>query len=192
MVLDSTVDPTGVWYTDNVDQDYAFQGRIDAFYAWVAQYDSIYHLGSTAAQVRAAYYRARNQLLAHPVNGMIGADEFDDTYLLGGYHDELWPGLAQALSTYLNSGDATGLIGQYQSYGVQNENAVRRLQRGGVRRRQLAAQLRLLDVRHRDGLQDRPVLRLGQRVVQRRVRVLAGARPGQAAADQRAPGCPAS
>ena len=46
MVLDSTVDPTGAWYTDNVDQDYAFQGRIDAFYAWVARYDSTYHLGS--------------------------------------------------------------------------------------------------------------------------------------------------
>ena len=40
MVLDSTVDPTGVWYTDNVDQDYAFQGRMNAFYAWV----SFYHL----------------------------------------------------------------------------------------------------------------------------------------------------
>ena len=36
MVLDSTVDPTGTWYIDNVDQDYAFQGRMDAFYAWVA------------------------------------------------------------------------------------------------------------------------------------------------------------
>ena len=35
---------------------------------------------------------------------MIGADEFDDTFLLGGYDDELWPGLAQALSAYLNSG----------------------------------------------------------------------------------------
>ena len=54
MVLDSTVDPTGVWYTDNIDQDYAFQGRMNAFFAWVARYDSTYHLGSTAAQVRAA------------------------------------------------------------------------------------------------------------------------------------------
>jgi pimeloyl-ACP methyl ester carboxylesterase len=122
MVLDSTVDPTGVWYTDNVDQDYAFQGRMNAFYAWMAQYDSTYNLGSTAAQVRAAWYRARNQLLAHPANGVIGPDEFDDTYLLGGYDDELWPGLAQALSTYLNEGNATDLIGQYRSYGVQNEN----------------------------------------------------------------------
>jgi pimeloyl-ACP methyl ester carboxylesterase len=122
MVLDSTVDPTGVWYTDNVDQDYAFQGRINAFYAWVAQYDSTYNVGSTAAQVRAAWYRARNQLLAHPANGVIGPDEFDDTYLLGGYDDQLWPGLARALSTYLNGGNVTDLIGQYQSYGAQNEN----------------------------------------------------------------------
>jgi pimeloyl-ACP methyl ester carboxylesterase len=122
MVLDSTVDPTGVWYTDNVDQDYAFQGRMDAFYAWVAQYDSTYNLGSTAAQVRANYYRARNQLLAHPAGGVIGPDELDDTYLLGGYDDQLWPGLAEALSSYLNSANTTDLNDQYQSYGLQNEN----------------------------------------------------------------------
>src|SRR5215469_12074092 len=34
MVLDSIVDPTGAWWTDNIEQDYAFQGRIQAFYAW--------------------------------------------------------------------------------------------------------------------------------------------------------------
>jgi pimeloyl-ACP methyl ester carboxylesterase len=122
MVLDSTVDPTGVWFTDNVDQDYAFQGRINAFYAWVAQYDSTYNLGSTAAQVQASFYRASRQLLAHPADRTIGPDELDDTYLLGGYDDELWPGLAQALSSYLNSGSTTDLIGQYESYGTQNEN----------------------------------------------------------------------
>src|SRR6185369_7026107 len=32
MVLDSVVDPAGVWYADNVDQDYAFQGRMEAFF----------------------------------------------------------------------------------------------------------------------------------------------------------------
>ena len=42
MVLDSTVDPTGVWYTDNIDQDYAFQGRMEAFFAWLAKYDGTY------------------------------------------------------------------------------------------------------------------------------------------------------
>jgi len=122
MVLDSVVDPTGVWYADNVDQDYAFQGRMEAFFAWVAKNDETYHLGSTAAQVQAAWYRARNQLLAHPVNGTIGADEFDDTFLQGGYLDELWPGFAQALSSYLNEGQAGDLITQYQGYGKQGEN----------------------------------------------------------------------
>jgi pimeloyl-ACP methyl ester carboxylesterase len=122
MVLDSTVDPAGVWYADNIGQDYAFQGRMEAFFAWVARYDGTYHLGSTAAQVQAAWYKARDQLLAHPVNGLIGADEFDDTYLQGGYLDELWPGFAQALSSYLNSGQTGLLITQYQGNGTQNEN----------------------------------------------------------------------
>jgi pimeloyl-ACP methyl ester carboxylesterase len=122
MVLDSVVDPAGVWYADNVDQDYAFQGRMEAFFAWVAKYDSTYHLGSTAAQVQAAWYRARNRLLAHPVNGNIGADEFDDTFLQGGYLDKLWPGFAQALSSYLNDGQAGDLMTQYQEYGKQGEN----------------------------------------------------------------------
>ncbi len=122
MVLDSTVDPTGVWYADNIDQDYAFQGRMEAFFAWVAKYNSTYQLGSTTAQVQAAWYRARNRLLAHPVNGTIGADEFDDTFLQGGYLDELWPGLAQTLSSYLNSGQTADLITQYQGNGAQNEN----------------------------------------------------------------------
>ena len=122
MVLDSTVDPTGVWYNDNVEQDYAFQGRIEAFFAWIAKYDSTYQLGSTTAQVQASFYRARNQLLAHPVDGTIGADDFDDTILEGGYLDELWPGLAQALSSYLNSGQTADLISQYQGNGVQGEN----------------------------------------------------------------------
>ncbi len=122
MVLDSVVDPAGVWYTDNVDQDYAFQGRMEAFFAWVAKYDGTYQLGSTAAQVQAAWYEARNRLLAHPVNGTIGADEFDDTFLQGGYLDELWPGFAQALSSYLNLGQVDDLISQYQGYGKQSEN----------------------------------------------------------------------
>ena len=62
MVLDSTVDPTGAWYADNISQDYAFQGRLEAFFAWTAKYDSAYHLGSTAAQVQAAYYKIRAKL----------------------------------------------------------------------------------------------------------------------------------
>lgn len=126
MVLDSTVDPTGAWYQDNISQDYAFQGRIDAFFAWTAKYDSVYHLGRTTAQVQAAYYKVRDQLAKTPVNGangpLIGPDELDNTILLGGYLNTLWPGFAQALSQYLNNGSSSDLISQYQQWGVQNEN----------------------------------------------------------------------
>jgi pimeloyl-ACP methyl ester carboxylesterase len=122
MVLDSTVDPTGAWYADNIDQDYAFDKRQDAFYAWVARYDGTYRLGRTAASVRAAYYRARDRLAADPINGVVGPDELDDTFVSGGYLDSLWPSLAQALSAYVNSGQTADLIAQYQAHGTTGEN----------------------------------------------------------------------
>jgi pimeloyl-ACP methyl ester carboxylesterase len=127
MVLDSTVDPAGAWYADNISQDYAFQSRFEAFFAWVAEYDSVYHLGTTTAQVQAAYYAARKQLTQTPIDGpngpLIGPDELDDTFLIGGYLTATWPGLAQALSQYLDNGSTSGLVSQYQQYGVQNENS---------------------------------------------------------------------
>jgi pimeloyl-ACP methyl ester carboxylesterase len=122
MVLDSTVDPTGVWYQDNLEQDYAFQGRMEAFFAWTAKYDSTYNLGSTQAEVQANWYKARNKLEKNPVNGTIGPDEFDDTFLMGGYLDNLWPGFAQALSSYLNEGQTSDLVTQYEQWGTQVEN----------------------------------------------------------------------
>ncbi|HTP14611.1 MAG TPA: alpha/beta hydrolase [Streptosporangiaceae bacterium] len=126
MVLDSVVDPTGAWYADNMSQDYAFEGRMEAFFAWVARYDSIYHLGATAAQVSTAWYTARGRLARHPIAGasgpMIGPDEFDDTFLTGGYDDQYWPGLATALASYSHGGPARPLVVQYDTEGRQNEN----------------------------------------------------------------------
>ena len=37
LVLDSVVDPTGVWYDDNLRQDHAFNDRHRALMAWVAE-----------------------------------------------------------------------------------------------------------------------------------------------------------
>jgi pimeloyl-ACP methyl ester carboxylesterase len=126
MVLDSTVDPNGVWYTDNIDQDYAFQGRMNAFFSWVAASNATYHLGSTQAQVRQAWYRVRTRLETHPIDGasgpMIGPDEYDDTFLQGGYLDTLWPGFAAALASYVHTGSASEMISQYEANGAQNEN----------------------------------------------------------------------
>ena len=127
MVLDSTVDPAGAWYADNISQDYAFQGRLEAFFAWIAKYDSTYQLGSTAAQVQSAYYQARERLQANPVAGpsglMLGADDLDDTFLLAGYLNTVWPDFATALANYVNSGSSGALVSQYQEWGVQSDNA---------------------------------------------------------------------
>jgi len=122
LVLDSTVNPDGVWYADNIGQDYAFQGRMNAFLAWMAKYNSLYKLGATAAQVRTSWYAARAKLAAHPIGGVIGADEYDDTMLVGGYDNGYWPALAASLATYLHVGGTGQLSTLYHQIGKQSEN----------------------------------------------------------------------
>jgi pimeloyl-ACP methyl ester carboxylesterase len=126
MVLDSTVDPTGAWYEDNITQDYAFQGRIDAFFAWTAKYDSSYHLGTTQAQVEAAYYKVRDQLAKTPIAGqdgpLMGPDELDSTFIISGYLTSVWPAFAEALSQYVVSGNSGALVDQYEEWGTTPAN----------------------------------------------------------------------
>jgi pimeloyl-ACP methyl ester carboxylesterase len=126
MVLDSVVDPAGVWYQDNIMQDYAFQARMNAFFAWVAGNDAVYHLGRTQAQVAAAWSRAMARVLARPIPGpagpLIGPDELSDTFLVGGYDNAFWPDLAAGLANYLNHGSGSGLVALYQAAGKQDEN----------------------------------------------------------------------
>jgi pimeloyl-ACP methyl ester carboxylesterase len=126
MVLDSIVDPTGVWYRDNLAQDYAFQGRMRAFFGWAARYDRVYHLGTTAAQVSRSWYAARAKLIANPIpqphGPNIGPDEFDDTYVVGGYDDGYWPQLAAAVASYLHAGSTAPLVSIFNQVGKQNEN----------------------------------------------------------------------
>jgi pimeloyl-ACP methyl ester carboxylesterase len=126
MVLDSIVDPAGAWYADNISQDYAFEGRMKAFFAWVARYPGVYQLGSTPAQVSAWWYLARARLAGHPIAGpsgpMIGPDEFDDTFLTSGYSNGYWPLFAAALASYLHTGATSELISAYDQAGKQNGN----------------------------------------------------------------------
>ena len=167
MVLDSTVDPTGAWYADNIDQDYAFQGRLDAFFAWTAKYDSAYHLGSTQAEVEAAYYKARDKLEKSPIDGsngpLLGPDELDDTFVLAGYLNSVWPAFAQALSQYAGRRRRQPAAHPVLDLGHDQREHVRGVQRGRVLRRELAQELVEVAGRHRAGLQDRAVRDLGQR-----------------------------
>ena len=126
MVLDSVVDPDGAWYADNIMQDYAFQGRMDAFFTWVSANDDVYHLGGSQAAVAAAWSRAMATLESRPITGpdgpLVGPDELSDTFLAGGYDESLWPDLASALATFVSRGNGGDLVSLYEAFGKQNEN----------------------------------------------------------------------
>jgi pimeloyl-ACP methyl ester carboxylesterase len=118
MVLDSNVDPTGVWYEDNIQQDYAFDARFKAFCAWVAKYDSTYHLGTSAKVVEAKWYAMREKLRTKPAGGIVGPSELEDAYIPGGYYNGYWSYQADAFAAYVNSGDEAALVDVYNSFGA--------------------------------------------------------------------------
>lgn len=105
MVLDSTVDPTRVWYDANLDQDTAFDTAFTAWFDWLADHDATYGLGATRAAVESAYTRTAARLAAHPAAGRFGSAEWADTMLYAGYSQSLWPQLGAAFSAAAN-GDA--------------------------------------------------------------------------------------
>ncbi|MFV2176326.1 alpha/beta hydrolase [Actinomadura sp. LOL_016] len=100
MVLDSVPRPSGVWYRNNLDQNVAFEDRIRDYFAWIARNHGTYRLGTTGAEVRAAYDAARAALAAEPIDGRIGPAELDDLYLDDGYGRRSWDAHARALSAY--------------------------------------------------------------------------------------------
>ena len=126
MVLDSIINPDGAWYADNISQDYAFQGRMQAFFQWIAANHSSFDLGTTEAQVYAAVNATMAKLASHPIssNGspLIGPAELSDTLLVGGYSNSWWPYLASALAGYVHGGQTANLISLYRQLGQQSEN----------------------------------------------------------------------
>lgn len=121
MVLDSIVGPTISWYDHNILQDKEHQRRFDAFAAWTAKADSVYHLGTDAATVEQKYYQVEAALRTSPVAaapapGKIGPAEFEDTFYGGGYNFLRWPQMATVLSAYLTKNDTRPLQTAYNRY----------------------------------------------------------------------------
>jgi pimeloyl-ACP methyl ester carboxylesterase len=106
MVLDSVVQPSRVWYRSNLDQNRAFQKRIDDFFAWTAQHDSVYGLGTTAQAVEKKYREIRAKLKAKPLTGKIGPSELDEIFINAGYGDSIWSPLANGLAKYAGGDSA--------------------------------------------------------------------------------------
>ncbi|WP_307848281.1 alpha/beta hydrolase [Microbispora oryzae] len=110
LVLDSVVDPDGVWYDANIAQDHSFDLRHRDFLAWVARHDDAYGLGRTQQGVSHAWYAMRSRLRERPAGAIVGPSELDDIYSEGGYSNRLWPKLAAAFSAYALRSDAAGLV----------------------------------------------------------------------------------
>jgi len=117
MVLDSMIGPNGVWYQDNIDQDYAFEGRFTAFTDWIAKNDATFDLGTDGAKIKKLWYKMRAKVKRHPVGGKVGPSELEDTYIQGGYADSYWPDLAKAMSDYLNKGETKALLAVFDGLG---------------------------------------------------------------------------
>ncbi|MGW0394945.1 alpha/beta hydrolase [Streptomyces sp. NPDC003042] len=123
LVLDSVVDPSGVWYEDNLAQDQAFDARHKAFLAWVARYDTTYHLGTDPAVVERRWYEMRDALRQSPAGGKVGAAELEDTYMPGGYYNGYWPHLAEAFAAYTVTKDPKPLVAAYDRLGAAQPSA---------------------------------------------------------------------
>jgi pimeloyl-ACP methyl ester carboxylesterase len=115
-VLDSVVDPDGVWYDNNIAQDHAFDARHKAFAAWVAEHDATYGLGTDPASVEKAWYEMREAVREEPAGGKVGPAELEDTFLPGGYYNGYWPDLASAFAAFVKKDDAEPLAEAYDAF----------------------------------------------------------------------------
>ncbi|MGI5358301.1 alpha/beta hydrolase [Streptomyces sp. CA-252508] len=115
VVLDSVVDPHGVWYGLNLEQDVAFDARHKAFLAWVARHHTTYRLGTDPAKVEARWYAMREALRKKPAGRKVGPAELEDTFLPGGYFNGFWPTLGEAFSAYVNDKDPEPLVAAHRT-----------------------------------------------------------------------------
>jgi pimeloyl-ACP methyl ester carboxylesterase len=123
MVLDSNVDPRKVWYQANLDQDPAFDRNTKIWFAWVAKYDSVYHLGKTESAVEHLFYTVQNQLQANPAGGVVGADEWADSFQYAGYYQIEWTAIADVFAGWVKNHDPAPLIDWYNGVaGVGDDN----------------------------------------------------------------------
>ncbi|GAB3058749.1 alpha/beta hydrolase [Micromonospora schwarzwaldensis] len=115
MVLDSNIDPRKVWYQAALDQDVNFERSLRMWFAWVAKYDGVYHLGKTADQVRQRWYATQGRLRTAPAGGVVGPAEFTDIFVYAGYFQAIWPTLAELFVSAVDDPDAELMVAAYES-----------------------------------------------------------------------------
>lgn len=127
MVLDSSVDPRGVFYQDNLDQDRAFDRNLRLWFGWLAEHDDVYHLGATDTAVEKLFDQQLRRVAQAPAGGVIGPDELMDVVQQSAYYQLSWLTLGNALSRFVNQGDwqtMKSLFAQIDGVGDDNGYAV--------------------------------------------------------------------
>jgi pimeloyl-ACP methyl ester carboxylesterase len=100
LILDSSVDPRHVWYQANLNQDVPFNRNIRIWFGWLARYHSVYGLGRTRWQVQRRFYATKRALTAHPIEGIVGPDEWTDIFLQAAYFQQTWRQLGRAFARW--------------------------------------------------------------------------------------------
>lgn len=122
MVLDSVVRPSGVGYRNSLRKNVLSERNAEIFFAWVAKYDGVYHLGTTEAAVEANYYKAQDALAAAPLDGKIGPAEWADMFEPVVYRSWTWLSRAKVLSDFVVRDDPTSLRTGYTPPGFPHQN----------------------------------------------------------------------
>lgn len=114
MVWDGVVNPDNVWYDANLDQDTAFDKNMDIYFDWIAEHDSVYHLGDKGYAVKGLYYSKLDDLREAPeAGGKLGPDEWTDAFLSAGYYVFGWEGLAEAFAAAINDDNWAPMLAAY-------------------------------------------------------------------------------
>nr|WP_258396701.1 alpha/beta hydrolase [Streptomyces sp. Amel2xB2] len=111
MIVDSVVNPSRdqIWYQNNLDQDVAFQTRWEDWKKWVAEHDSTYGIGDTAAKVETEWKKLRAEAKKKPVGGVVGPAELLSFFQNAPYYDQMWAEVAKVWSAY-RGGDEKALV----------------------------------------------------------------------------------
>ena len=113
MVLDSNFDPRYIWFESNLQQDLDFQRTLELWFGWVAEYDSVYHLGQTQHEVAQRWNNTLNRLQSTPADSTIGPAEWLDIFTYVGFTQAAWPSLASAFASWVNEKNASQLVSAY-------------------------------------------------------------------------------
>lgn len=99
VVIDSNPDPAKVWHDHWTLWDHGNELRLNDLTSWLAERDSTYHLGATAAQVRQRYFdliaRLDAEPVVHPEIGPITGNVLRAYTRALIYHTVQFPDLAQ-------------------------------------------------------------------------------------------------